>query len=298
VNDPDLEAPPDYGTLTSVGPMIAELGLPLVIHAEDPGILNTFRRPFDTYPDLLMARPPDAEAVAISAAASVARQTGLHLHVAHLSSAAGLAAATEAGQAGTSISVETCPQYLWLSEDDYPRLGTAMKILPPVRTLADQNALRDGLKRGLISIVATDHAPHTDAEKALSLNDAPAGSPGVQALYLSGLELARQMGDPWMAPRWVSEAPARLAGLEESKGRIAPGYDADLVVVDPNRTTTFSAKLMRSRQRHSALDGLKSSYAIKSVYLRGTPVVADGRLVGRAAGRIVKPARPRPLTAP
>ena len=289
--DPDLEAPPDYGTLARLGPTIAELALPLAIHAEDAGILKAFNRPLETYADVIAARPAEAEAVAISAAASVARQSGFHLHVAHLSSALGLAAAEEALSAGAILSIETCPQFLWLSGTDFARVGTAMKMSPPVKTEADRAALRDGLMRGTISIVATDHAPHTDAEKARDLEHAPPGSPGVQTLYLSCLQLALDLGDVWMAPRWVCEEPARLAGLSESKGRIAPGYDADLVVVDPKATTTFSPKTMRSRQKHGALEGMKVSFAIRSAYLRGTPVFADGRLAGRAGGRMARPAR-------
>jgi dihydroorotase (multifunctional complex type) len=289
--DPDLEAPPDYGTLARLGPTFAEIGLPVAIHAEDAGILRAFARPFESYADVLAARPPEAEAVAISAAAAVARQSGFQLHVAHLSSALGLAAAEEALSAGAMLTIETCPQFLWLSDADFPRLGTAMKMNPPVKTQADRAALRDGLMRGAITIVATDHAPHTDAEKAQDLEHAPPGSPGVQTLYLSCLQLALEMGDVWMAPRWVCEEPARLAGLSESKGRIAPGYDADLVVVDPEGSTTFSPRLMRSRQRHGALEGMKASFAIKSVYLRGGVVLANGRLAGRAGGRMVKPAR-------
>jgi len=290
-SDPDLEAPPDYGTLARLGPTIAELALPLAIHAEDAGILKAFNRPLETYADVIAARPAEAEAVAISAAASVARQSGFHLHVAHLSSALGLAAAEEALSSGAMLSIETCPQFLWLTGADFARVGTAMKMSPPVKTESDRAALRDGLTRGTISIVATDHAPHTDAEKARDLEHAPPGSPGVQTLYLSCLQLALDLGDAWMAPRWVCEEPARLAGLSESKGRIAPGYDADLVVVDPKATTTFSPRTMRSRQKHGALEGMKVSFAIRSVYLRGTPVFADGRLVGRAGGRMARPAR-------
>ena len=281
--DLDLEAPPDYGTLTRLAPAIATLGLPLVIHAEDPGILHSFTRPLETYGDVLAARPADAESVAISAAASVARQHGIRLHIAHLSSALGLDAATEAIAAGTRLTLETCPQYLWRTDDDFARLGTAMKMNPPVRTAGDRQALRDALKRGVITIVATDHAPHTDAEKARDLEHAPPGTPGVQTLYLSCLELAKEMGDPWLACKWASEAPAQLIGMGESKGRIAPGYDADLVVVDPKRSTTFSPRTMRSRQKHGALEGLRVSFAVDSVYLRGT------RIGTKAMGRMVTP---------
>jgi allantoinase len=286
-SDADLEAPPDYGTLTRLGPTLAEIGLPVVIHAEDASVLNTFRRPIESYADILASRPPEAESVAIAAAAAVAREFGFHLHVAHLSSALGLNAAEEAIAAGTRMTVETCPHYLWLSESDFARVGTALKINPPVKLAFDRAALRDGLRRGVITIVATDHAPHTDEEKARGLDAAPPGSPGVQTLYLSCLQLASDLGDVALAPRWVSEAPARLAGLGDSKGCIAPGYDADLVLVDPSKPTLFSVRGMRSKQRHSAVEGLRSSFSIKSVYLRGTPVA-------RSSGRLVRPATPEP----
>ena len=291
LDDEDLEAPPDYGTLARLAPVISRLGLPLAIHAEDPGILAAFRRPLETYVDLLTARPAEAEAVAIAAAAEIAGASGVRLHVAHLSSASGLAAAQEAIRAGAPMSLETCPQYLWLCDDDFERAGTAMKMFPPIRTSRDRDALVDGLLKGTITIVATDHAPHTDREKATTLAEAPAGSPGVQTLYISSLELARRLGDVWLASKWVAEAPAALASLQESKGTIAPGYDADLVIVDPNRPTRVRPEMMRSRQRHGALDGLEFGFTIREVYLRGALVAGEGRRHGRLAGRLVRPAR-------
>ena len=287
-DDPDLEAPPDYGTLLRLAPVVASLGLPLVVHAEDPGILAAFRRPLESYADVLASRPPEAEAVAISAAAAIADSFGARLHVAHLSSALGLIAAEAALRDGSRLSLETCPQYLWRSDQDFAKLGTVMKVYPPVRTSADQRALIDGVDRGVIGIVATDHAPHTDEEKARPLDQAAAGSPGVQTLYLSCLELAKRLGDVWKAPMWVSEAPAALIGLHESKGRIAPGFDADLAIVDPRQGTVFRPAIMRSRQKHGALEGLKSSFSIAEVYVRGQLVVRRGRKVGEAIGRMVR----------
>ncbi len=286
VDDPDLEAPADYGTLARVAPAVAALGLPLAVHAEDAAVLAAFRRPLLHYSDLLAARPPEAEAVAVSAAAAVARESGAHLHIAHLSSAQGLHAAEDAIRMGTNLSLETCPQFLLLTDQDFDRLGTAMKILPPVRTAADREALVDGLRRGVITIVSTDHAPHTDEEKGRELEEAPAGSPGVQTLYLSCLQLAKQLGDVWQAPRWVSSAPAALAGLEEHKGAIAPGFDADVVIVDPAARTRVTPDKMRSRQRHGALEGQEFDFKIKEVLLRGESVLRGTR----PRGRMVRPA--------
>ena len=287
--DPDLEAPPDYGTLLRLAPVVAALGLPLVVHAEDPGILAAFRRPLDSYADVLASRPPEAEAVAISAAAAIADSFGARLHVAHLSSALGLMAAEAAIKDGSGLSLETCPQYLWLSERDFPRLGSTMKVFPPVRSAYDREALVDGVARGVITIVATDHAPHTDAEKAMPFDQAAAGTPGVQTLYLSCLEMAKRLGDVWKAPKWVCDGPAALAGLSESKGRIAPGFDADIAIVDPRRGTVVRPALMRSRQKHCALDGFESSFSIAEVLLRGKPVLRGGRKVGAPSGRLVSP---------
>ena len=288
-NDPDLEAPPDYGTLARLAPAVARLGLPLVIHAEDPAILAAFRRPLETYADLLDSRPTEAEAVAISAAAAIAKESGVHLHIAHLSSALGLRAAQDAMAIGTPMTLETCAQYLWLTDQDFARVGTAMKMFPPIRAAADRDALVEAASTGVIRIVATDHAPHTDAEKSGTLEQAHAGSPGVQTLYVSCLELARRLGDESLAPRWVSEGPAALAGLHEAKGAIAPGFDADLVVIDPNRTTKVRPALMRSRQRHGAFEGMEFGFAVRDVFVRGQAVVRAGKLIGRASGRMVRP---------
>jgi dihydroorotase len=285
-DDPDLEPPADYGTLARLAPEVARLGVPLAIHAEDPTILAAYSRPLLTYSDLLDSRPPEAEAVAVSAVATVARDSGVHLHVAHLSSALGLQAAEDAMRVGTTLTLETCPQFLLLTDQDFPRLGSAMKMLPPIRTAADRAALIGGLERGSISIVSTDHAPHTDEEKSRAFGDAPAGSPGVQTLYLSCLQLAKDMGNVWLAPRWVCEAPARLVGLQESKGSIAPGFDADLVIVDPKRKTRVAPEHMRSRQRHGALEGSEFDFAIKEVFLRGESVTRSSR----TRGRMVRPA--------
>ena len=284
--DPDLEPPADYGTLARLAPEVARLGVPLAIHAEDPTVLAAFRRPVLTYEDLLASRPPEAEAVAVSAAAAVAKESGVHLHVAHLSSALGLQAAEDAIRAGASITLETCPQFLLLTARDFDRVGTAMKMLPPIRTEADRDALVDGLKRGVISIVSTDHAPHTDEEKERAFQDAASGSPGVQTLYLSCLQLAKDLGDVWRAPRWVSSAPADFAGLQDSKGAVAPGYDADIVIVDPKGKTRVAAEHMRSRQRRGAMEGMEFDFAIREVYLRGQRVVHGGK----PRGRMVRPA--------
>lgn len=291
LGDPGLEAPPDYGTLARCAPVLAGLGLPLSVHAEDPGILREFARDAQTYADVLASRPPVAEAVAVAALDRIARDSGCSVHIVHLSSREGLDAARAALAASSPMVIETCSQYLWCTDEDVDRIGPWAKMYPPIRTAADRDALREGLREGLIDRVATDHAPHEDAEKSnRTWGEAAAGSPGVQTLYLSCLELARQWGDPALAVRWVGEAPARALGIWPRKGGIQPGADADLVLVDPSAETRIEAGMMRSRQVHGLFEGRTFPFAIRTVWSRGRQVVRDGAPVPSPGhGRLVRP---------
>jgi dihydroorotase-like cyclic amidohydrolase len=288
--DPDLERPPGYGTLARLAPELARRGAPVAVHCEDPDVLRELARPLRSYADLLASRPPLAEAIAVEAVATVSLETGLEAHVVHLSSAAGVAAARRARAAGARLEVETCPQYLWLTAADFERMGGAMMVYPPVRGARDRDALLQALREGVIDRVATDHAPHTDVEKlGGSLHETAPGSPGVQTLYLSCLELARRLGDAAAAVRWAAEAPARALGLDGRKGAIRPGADADLVLVDPGAETVVTAEAMHSRQRRGALEGRRFGFAVRAVWSRGELVSRDGSPVAQAGrGRLVR----------
>src|SRR4029077_247819 len=98
-------------------------------------------------------------------------------------------------------------------------------------------------------------------------------------------------GDVSLGPRWVSETIPALAGIYQTKGDFAPGFDADLVIVDPNRTTLIRPAMMRSKQRRGAFDGMDFRFGIRDVFLRGRAIVRDAKLAGRASGRMVRPAR-------
>lgn len=292
LGDPGLETPPDYGTLARIAPVLAERRAPLAVHAEDPGILREFSRPLGAYPDVLAARPASAEAVAVAALGVISSVSGCSVHIVHLSSAAGLEAARAARSGGAHLELETCAQYAWCTDEDVARLGPIAKMYPPIRTDADRAALREGLREGDIARMATDHAPHEDAEKlGRSWEDAAAGSPGVETLYLSSLELTRAMELPAAAAvRWVAEAPARALGLYPRKGVIEPGADADLVLVDPRGESVVSAETMHSRQRHGVFEGRRFGFSIRGTWLRGSPVAAAGRVTAEPGqGRFVRP---------
>jgi dihydroorotase len=278
--EPDLEPPPDYDTVRRLALDLP--ALPLAAHCEDPALLLAAARPVERYADLLAARPAEAEATAIEAMAAALTASRATLHVAHLASAAGLEKVAGLKAAGATLTAETCPQYLWLTAGDGERRGARIKSFPLVRAAGDRAVLRRALLEGVIDVVATDHAPHTDAEKdGLPLADAAAGGPGVQWLLPSTLALAAGAGRPELAVRWLSENPARIFRLP-GKGRLEPGYDADLALVDPAGETVPGPATALSRQRHSGLDGLQFPFAVRRTLLRGAEPIAG-------AGRFLRP---------
>jgi dihydroorotase (multifunctional complex type) len=291
LDDPELEAPPGYDAIARLGPELSRRGGLLAVHAEDPDVLRHRARHLAAYADVLLARPAEAEAAAIAATGRLAGAHGFRLHLVHVSSAEGLAAATAAKRhQAADVSIETCPQYLWATADDYRRVGNALRINPPVREQSDRGALRAALVAGELDTVGTDHAPHTDAEKfAVDLDHCHPGSPGVQTLLLSQLQLGLDLGVVEGAIRAVTGNVAERFRLA-AKGAIRPGADADLVLVDPAGRTVATAESMLSRQKHGVLEGMAFDFAINQVYARGELVAEGGRVVADPGrGRLVRP---------
>jgi dihydroorotase (multifunctional complex type) len=290
LDDPDLEAAPDYGTIARLALDLRRLGLPLAAHSEDASVLRAMGRPPDSYDALLAARPAAAEAVAVGALGALAAALGFPLQVVHVASAAGLAAALGARAQGADLSIETCPQYLWTTEADYERLGNALRMNPPVRTAADREALRSAVAAGDVDSIGTDHAPHTDREKfGEPLATCHPGSPGVQTLLVSTLQLGGELGVE-RAIDLVAASPAYRLGLYPRKGAIVPGSDADLVLVDPTGRTEVRAERMHSKQKHGVLEGMVFDFSVREVYSRGELVARSGEVVGEPGrGRFLRP---------
>lgn len=290
LDDADLEAPPDYGTIARLALDLRRIGLPVAAHGEDASVLRAMARDIESYDVLLAARPAAAEAVAVAALGALSAAFGFGLHVVHLSSQAGLAAAVAARAQGADLSIETAPQYLWATEADYGRVGNALRMNPPVRTAADREALRAAVASGEVDSIGTDHAPHADEEKfGVPLGGCHPGSPGVQTLLLSTLQLGRELGLDRIADL-VSAGPAYRLGLYPRKGAIVPGADADLALVDPAGRTEVRPEAMHSRQKHGVLEGMTFDFAVRQVYSRGELVARDGEVVGRPGrGAFVRP---------
>ncbi|MBO0851362.1 MAG: amidohydrolase family protein, partial [Pseudonocardia sp.] len=166
----NLLMPPPNGQVLRLFTEVARHGGLLAAHCEDKDVLATSQErlghPIETYQDLLDGRPAAAEATTIAIATEFAKATGCRFHVVHLASEAGLDVVRWARRRGVAVSAETCPQYLTLTDRDYPTVGPVMKVYPPIREQSDQDALWAGLNDGLIVSAGSDHAPHTVEEKA------------------------------------------------------------------------------------------------------------------------------------
>jgi dihydroorotase len=189
-------------------------------------------------------------------------------------------------------SIETTPQCLLFTADDYAQFGADIKASPPMRSAEDQGALRAALREGLIDIVATDHAPHARAEKNAHYDafaDIPGGMPGVQTLLATMLHFVAT-GDidlPALV-RMCSTNPAQRFGIGHCKGSLAVGRDADILVLDPRLDTRISHGDQLSRAGYTPFDGMTVPGKLTAVFLRGALIYENGQLVAPApAGKIL-----------
>jgi dihydroorotase (multifunctional complex type) len=273
----------------------ARAGAIIGIHAEDrPMILaraEALRATGRTDPHVHSEiRTAEVEVVALRQAIDMVRESGVRLHVHHLSSAPGLELVRAAKREGLPITAETIPPFLFLSDRDYDALGSVLKILPAVKSPEDQAALWEGLRDGSIDCVATDHAPHTREEKLRDIWEAPGGIIGVQtSLPLMLTAVARGQISLARCVEALCAAPARCYGLYPRKGAIVPGADADLTLVDLAAQHVLSNAEMLTPSHLTPFDGWHVTGMPVLTILRGQIIARDGKVVGRPWGRLVRP---------
>ena len=265
----------------------------LLAHAELPGPIARAAPQGDPrrYATWLASRPEDAEVEAIKLLLRLSEETGCRVHIVHLSAATALPIIERARRAGARITVETCPHYLTFAAEAVPDGSTAYKCAPPLRSAANREQLWDGLARGIIDLVATDHSPAPPALKRLDSGDFMAAWGGVASLELSLAAVwsgARAHGHALDdVARWLCGAPARLAGLDR-KGRIAPGCDADLVIFDPDAEWTVEPVRLRQRHPITPYAGMTLQGKVRQTFLRGVSIYENGRTRERPEGQWVR----------
>ncbi|MBO3094330.1 allantoinase AllB [Cellulomonas dongxiuzhuiae] len=262
----------------------------VIVHAEDPAVLDAAPvRPGGAYRDFVASRPHEAETAAIARVVAGARATGCRVHVLHLSSARALDLLADARAEGLPVTVETCPHYLTFDADAIPDASPAHKCCPPIRDAGNREALWDGLRSGVVDVVVTDHSPATAAEKLRGdgdLQQAWGGVAGLQVGFQAVAHGALARGiDIAQVSRWMSTSTADLVGLTH-KGRLTPGADADVLVLDPRVPLHVDVRTLAHRNPISAYDGLALSASVTATVLRGRVVARDGAVTA-GTGRLL-----------
>ena len=274
----------------------------ICMHAENGGVIDVLvQRALaegKTAPKYhALTRPARAEAEATHRAIALAEMADVPIYIVHLSAAEALEMVTEARDRGLPAFAETCPQYLFLSYDNYeePDFGGSKYVMsPPLRDKAKQDHLWRGLAFNDLQCISTDHCPFCMKEKRLGENDfskIPNGAPGVETrmslVYDGGVRPGRISLNRFV--ELTSTSPAKIFGLFPRKGTIAPGSDADIVVFDPNRTITLAAKTLHMNCDYNPYEGRQVTGATDTVLSRGRLVIENGAFVGRAgAGSFLK----------
>ncbi|MBI4161825.1 MAG: dihydroorotase [Acidobacteria bacterium] len=252
--------------------------LPVIDHCEERELAGTgvMNEGFTATRLGLQGMPAAAEEVQVYRDAALARYVGGRVHIAHVSAGGSLAAIRAARREGCRITCEVAPHHFTLTEEAVEGFDPNTKMKPPLRSEADRQAILEGLRDGTVDVIASDHAPHNRLDKEVEFDAAAFGVAGLETAVSLALDrlLAPRIVDLERLVRLFSPNPARILNL--AKGRLAPGDDADVTVLDLRREIEVSADRFRSKGRNSPFLGWK---------LRGAPAMT---IVG---GRIVHDAR-------
>ncbi|HEV8629543.1 MAG TPA: allantoinase AllB [Thermoanaerobaculia bacterium] len=283
--------------LRMAAPLLAELGLPLLAHAELPGPIAAVEAALAgasprSHATWLASRPPAAEGEAVALLLRLARDYGLQVHVVHVSAREVLSPLRAARELGLPVTAETCPHYLTFAAEEIPDGATTFKCAPPIRERANNEALWRALEAGDLDLVASDHSPCPPAMKELTTGDFFRAWGGIASLELGLAAVwsgARRRGiAAEKLAQWMAAAPAALAGLAGRKGALAPGHDADLVLWDPEATFRVDPAALRQRHLLTPYAGRELHGVVVTTILRGEVVYDGGQLRGEPRGRILR----------
>lgn len=293
---------PDNEALRRALERVAATGLVAGVSPADDSVIAARTREVQASGGMDLAaffatRPALSEVLGVTRACVAAEDTGARVHLRQVSTRRSIALLRDMKRRVQGLTGEVTPHNLVLAAGDVGHLGPYAKVAPPLRSPDDLAAAWEALADGALDIVATDHAPHAQEEKAGGRDDiwkAPGGFPGVQTMVPLLLDAAAHGRISYEdVVRLVCETPARLFGLLPRKGRIAPGCDADLIIVDPNAARRISNDAQLSKARITPFDGREVRGAVMSTILRGNEVARDGEIVGKPVGAFIAPVRTR-----
>lgn len=274
----------------------ARLGLPVSVHAESEEMTKTLARRAAAegrtgIRDYLDSRPVLAEVEAIQRATLLAAETGAKLHIVHVSSGRGVVAAAEARARGVDVSIETCPHYLFFTEDDLLQLGAIAKCAPPLRTADVRESLWNSVLEGVVDIVASDHSPAPpEMKQGPDFFRIWGGVAGVQSTLAVMIEEGHyRRGLPLTSiARLTATEPARRFAVP-GKGAIEVGMDADLTLVDLTADHILKEELLFQKHRLTPYAGRTFRGVVRRTLLRGETIFVDGKIVASGGGKLIRP---------
>jgi allantoinase len=286
----------DQQQLEAALPYIAESGLPLLVHAElagpiDEAMLQLRDADWRSYATYLASRPDEAELQAIRLMIRLCRQYGFRLHIVHLSTALALDDLRAARAEGLPITVETCPHYLHFCAEEIADGATLWKCAPPIRSGANRDALWRALGAGDIDMIVTDHSPCLPEMKGMEAGQFDLAWGGIAGLSVAlpviYTECLRRGFGLQEIARWMSSAPAALAGIGAKAGALAAGRDANFMIFDAEASFDVAADRLHFRHAVSPYVGETLRGMVRATYLRGLPVYREGAFASSPMGREV-----------
>ena len=279
----------DESDLRQALPVIAQTGLPLLVHAEFPAaLLDSTGKSWTRYADYLASRPDAAELQAIDLLIRLCREHRCPIHIVHLASAEPLPMLNAARTEGLPITVETCPHYLSFSSAEIPDGATQFKCAPPIRSEQTRQALWAALHDGQIDLIATDHSPCPPALKLPETGDFAQSWGGIASLSLALSAIHTLGASVEEIAAWMSSRPAKLAGIDKQKGSLSPGFDADFVVFDPDAHFTVTKDNLHFRHAVTPYLGRVMQGSVLKTFVRGECVYSNGQFATSATGRECK----------
>jgi allantoinase len=286
----------DQQQLETALPFIAESGLPLLVHAELAGPIDAASDGLRTadwrsYATYLASRPDQAELDAIRLMIRLCRQYRFRLHIVHLSTSLALEELHAARAEGLPITVETCPHYLHFAAEEIPDGATLLKCAPPIRSKENQEQLWRGLGEGIIDMIVTDHSPCPPVMKHEDSGRFDLAWGGIASISLAAsivhTECIRRGFTLDNIVRWMSRAPAALAGIRQEAGALEAGRDANFVIFDTDAEFTVTPDKLHYRHAISPYLNETLRGAVKATYLRGEVVYRGGDFALKPSGREV-----------
>jgi allantoinase len=287
--------------LRAAMPELARLDAMLIFHAELPGpIEHACARPGNQslnesasdYQTFLESRPRAAENEAVELVIRLSREFGTRVHIVHHSSADALPSLRAAKASGIKLTAETCPHYLYFAAEDIPPGSTEFKCCPPIRERENRELLWEALKDGTIDFVVSDHSPCTEDLKLRETGNFLEAWGGIASLQL-------RLPIMWTAARkrnlsfehlsrWLCSAPAEQVGLAGKKGKLAVGYDADIILWKPDEEFLVESSMLHHRNKLTPYRGELLQGVVQKTFLRGRKIYDGGAFIGEPGGNLLR----------